>query len=100
MKKKPENLLIVADSDHDANMLYAVGMFVPDPFVYMRLRGRDYIAISDLEIDRARKQAGHCTVLPSSRYLKTLREAGVKNPGLAHVISTILRQRRIGRVTV
>jgi hypothetical protein len=24
-----ENLLMVADSEHDANMLYAVGMFAP-----------------------------------------------------------------------
>jgi len=97
---KGENLLMVADSDHDANMLYAVGMFVPDPFIYLRLRGRDYIAMSDLEIDRARKNAGHCTVLSLSRYLKKLREAGARNPGLAHVISAILRQRRIRRVVV
>ena len=37
--KASENLLMVADSEHDANMLYAVGMFVPDPFIYLRLRG-------------------------------------------------------------
>jgi phosphoserine phosphatase len=29
-----ENLLMVADSERDANMLYAVGLFVPDPFIY------------------------------------------------------------------
>ena len=34
-----ENLLLIADSDKDADMLYAVGMFVPDPFIYLRLRG-------------------------------------------------------------
>ncbi|MEY2466936.1 MAG: hypothetical protein QOD03_1457, partial [Verrucomicrobiota bacterium] len=51
---RSENLLIVADSDHEANMLYAVGMFVPDPFIFLRLRGRDFIVMSDLEIDRAR----------------------------------------------
>ena len=27
--KKPETSLLVAASDYDANMLYAVGMFVP-----------------------------------------------------------------------
>ena len=30
-----ETLLIVADSEHDANMLYATGLFVPDPFIYL-----------------------------------------------------------------
>ena len=48
--KKPEHLLMVADSEHDANMLYAVGMFVPDPFIFLRSRGRDYVVMSDLRI--------------------------------------------------
>ena len=38
-----KNLLMVADSDHDANMLYVVGMFVPDPFIYLRIRGRHIV---------------------------------------------------------
>ncbi len=97
---RSEDLLIVADSEHDANMLYAVGMFVPDPFIYLRLRGRHYIVMSDLEIDRARSQAPHCTVLSLSRYQKKLRERGQKNPGFAQVIQEILRERRIRRVKV
>ena len=52
-----ENLLIVADSERDANMLYAVGMFVPDPFIYLRVQGKCHVVMSDLEIDRAHKQA-------------------------------------------
>ncbi len=91
---------MVADSDHDANMLYAVGMFVPDPFIYLRLKGRSYVAMSDLEIDRARKQALHCGVLSLSRYQKKLREAGIRNPGMAHVVSAILRDKGIRRVLV
>jgi Xaa-Pro aminopeptidase len=99
-KKKPENLLIVADSDHDADMLYAVGMFVPDPFVYLRLRGRGHIIMSDLEIDRARKQAPHCRVLPLSRYQDKLRSMGIKQPGFAHVIRAILREKRLTRLAI
>ena len=30
-----ETLLIVADSERDANMLYATGLFAPDPFIYL-----------------------------------------------------------------
>lgn len=98
--KSPENLLIIADSDHDANMLYATGMFVPDPFIYLRLRGREYIVISDLEIDRARKQAPHCRVLSLAQCQERLRKRGVQSPGLAHVVQDILRQRRIRGVSV
>ena len=97
---RPENLLIVADSDHDANMLYATGMFVPDPFIFLRLRGKDTIVMSDLEIDRARHQAPHCRVLSLSSYQKKLRARGIKQPGYAHIIQAILRERQISSVFV
>jgi Xaa-Pro aminopeptidase len=97
---KPESLLIVADTEHDANMLYAVGMFVPDPFIFLRARGRSYLVLSDLEIDRARKQAAHCRVLSLSRYQQKLRNEGVKRPGLADVALELLREKRLRRVVV
>jgi Xaa-Pro aminopeptidase len=95
-----ENLLMVADSEHDANMLYAVRLFVPDPFIYLRLRGKPFIVLSDLEIDRARAQAGHCRVLSLSRCQKKVRAGGVKQPTLAHVIRSVLRIRRTKKVLV
>ncbi len=51
-----ETLLMVADSERDANMLYATGLFVPDPFIYLNTGRRPLIVLSDLEIDRARRQ--------------------------------------------
>src|SRR2546421_7143299 len=98
--KNPQNLLIVAASDHDANMLYATGMFVPDPFIFLRIRSRCTVVMSDLEIDRARKQAQHCRALSLSLYQRKLRSEGVKNPGLAHIIPLLLRARRVRRVLV
>src|SRR6266581_1400725 len=98
--KKPETSLLVAASDHDANMLYAVGMFVPDPFIYFNIRNRRYMVMSDLEIDRARKQARGCHILPLSSYQKKLRREGVKSPGLAEVLPRVLRQKGVRRVTV
>ena len=75
---QPENVLIVADSEHDANMLYAVRMFVPDPFIYMRLGGKCHIVMNDLEIDRARKQASHCRIISYSKCMERLRAANVR----------------------
>ncbi len=98
--KKSETLLLVADSDHNANMLYAVGMFVPDPFIYFRAGNRNYVVMSDLEIDRARKQATDCTVLSLSSYQKKLRRNGVKGPGVAEVLPFVLQDKRIRSVTV
>lgn len=95
-----DNLLIVADSDRDADMLYAVGMFVPDPFIYARLNGKCHIVMSDLEIGRARKQAPHCKIISWSRCSNQLRRRGEQNMSMARVIKFILRQKRISKVAV
>jgi Xaa-Pro aminopeptidase len=97
---RPETLLIVADSERDANMLYATGLFVPDPFVYLKARGRPLIVMSDLEIDRARAQAPHCRVGSLNAYQQKLRARGIKRPGMAQVVHQILREKGIRHVTV
>ena len=95
-----DNLLLVADSEHDANMLYAVRMFVPDPFVYVRIDGKCHVIMSDLEIDRARKNARHCKILSLSHYQDALKEDGVKRPALANVIRTVLKEKQVRKVEV
>src|SRR5438034_1283435 len=79
-------LLMVADSEHDANMLYAVRMFVPDPFIYLRIRGKCQIIIGDLEIDRARAEARHCRVTSLRQLQKRLERDGQKDISLPQVI--------------
>src|SRR5262245_7199801 len=98
--KSSDNLLMVADSEHDANMLYAVGMFVPDPFIYIKIRGREYVVMSDLEIDRARRTIHHASVLPLSKYQEKARRTGVKRPGMAHVIRELLCEKGVRNVVV
>jgi Xaa-Pro aminopeptidase len=97
---KRENLLMVSDSEHDANMLYAVRMFVPDPFIYLRLNGKCHIVMNDLELHRAREQARHCRVLSWSQYVKKLKQQGAKSQGFAAVIRQILHEKRIKKVFV
>ncbi|MDQ6656219.1 MAG: aminopeptidase P family protein, partial [Verrucomicrobiota bacterium] len=55
--KSPLTRLIVAASEHDPDMLYATRMFVPDPFIFLEQNGKRTIVLSDLEIDRGKKQA-------------------------------------------
>ena len=95
-----ETLLIVADSERDANMLYATGLFVPDPFIYLGFGRRPLIILSDLEIDRARRQVPHCRAASLSEYQRKLRRDGVKSPRFAHVIRDILRENKIRRAIV
>jgi len=96
-----DTLLIVADSERDANMLYATGLFVPDPFIFFQTaEHRPLIVMSDLEIDRARREAPHCRAVSLSCYQRKLRADGVKKVGFAKVIREILRERKIRRAVV
>jgi Xaa-Pro aminopeptidase len=97
---KRENLLLVADSERCADMLYAVGMFVPDPFIYLRVQGRPIIVMSDLKIDRARHEAPHCRVISLSRIQRKLRSLGAKKTGDGHVIRDLFRTYGIKKAIV
>jgi Xaa-Pro aminopeptidase len=81
-------------------MLYAVGMFVPDPFVFFHLRGKRHIVVSDLEVDRARQQAPHCRVLSLNQIQNRLRKDGIKRNSLPQIIRHVLRSRRVKKVVV
>src|SRR5580658_4566774 len=96
----PDTLLIVADSERDANMLYATNLFAPDPFIYLHFERRPLLVMSDLEIDRARTEAPHCRVTSLSEIQRKLRREGVKRPKYAHVIRHILREKKIRRAVV
>jgi Xaa-Pro aminopeptidase len=95
-----DNLLMVAESEHDANMLYAVGMFLPHPFIYFRIDGKPHIVVGDGDLDRARRKARHCRVLSYSQYAERLRRDGVKKPSMAGVVQQLLRERDIRKVFV
>jgi Xaa-Pro aminopeptidase len=95
----PETLLMMADSEHDANMLYAVRMFVPDPFIYLRIRGRCVIVMSDLEIDRAREQAPHCEVVSLTQCRKQL-EKQRRKPTYPQIIRLLLSREGVRSITV
>jgi Xaa-Pro aminopeptidase len=95
-----ETQLIVADSERDANMLYATGLFVPDPFIYLHFDRRPLLVMSDLEIDRAREGAPHCRVASLSDVQRKLRREGVKQPRFAHIIRHIMREKKLRRALV
>ncbi len=95
-----DNLLMVADSEHNADMLYAVGMFVPDPFIFLALGRRPVIVLPDLEVDRARRLARHCRILSLSRCVRRLERSGRHQPDIAEVIQQVLQAHRRRKVLV
>jgi Xaa-Pro aminopeptidase len=96
-----DNLLIVGDSERNADMLYAVRAFVPDPFIWFTCRNRPHIVLNDPEFDRVRTEAKHCRAISYSKHLRRLtRTSGNANPGLSDVLHAVLREHRIKKVTV
>ena len=98
MKKTDLPKLIIAASDHDADMLYATGFFVPDPFIFLEQGGRKTAVLSDLEIDRGRKEAQVDEVVAYSEISRRLKN-GAK-AGFAVHAAEFLRERKVRRAAV
>lgn len=102
MAASPGNdaILLMADSERDADMLYATGLFVPDPFTFLLVDGRTTIMMSDLEIDRARSQSKVDEVVSLTDYTDRAKGGGNADPGLVDAVVELLRDREVESVLV
>lgn len=98
--KPNQAILMYAASEGDSNMLYATGFFVPDPFIFFEHKNHRYIVMSDLEIDRAKKQAHADRVLSLSLYQKKLRKLGKAPAAPIDIVDLIFRERAIRSLIV
>ncbi|HEX6801879.1 MAG TPA: Xaa-Pro peptidase family protein [Candidatus Binatia bacterium] len=98
--KPSQAILLYAASEGDANMLYAAGFFVPDPFIFFQHKERSYVVMSDLEIDRAKKQAKADRVLSLSLYQRKLRKLGKSPAGVIDIFDLLFRERAIRSLIV
>ena len=98
-KKLPDDLLMFASSE-DANMLYATRFHAPDPFVFLRLRRKKIVLMSDLELGRARDEAEVHRVLSIMRLQKALKKAGFRKPTTSHIVAAVCRKARVRKLTV
>jgi Xaa-Pro aminopeptidase len=86
-------------SEADADLLYATRFFAPDPFLFVQKGRRRHLVMSDLEIDRARRQARVERVLPWSTFANRIQRSGGR-PTAAAVIAHVLRGLGLRRVEV
>lgn len=92
---KLKTRLIVAASENDADMLYATRFFAPDPFVFLEQKGKRTLVLSDLEIDRGRKQAQADEFLSYSQLEKEVQGNSRKAPPYEKVLAHFLTKRRV-----
>lgn len=101
--KKPSDrrtLLIIAASELDANLYYATRFTAPDPFIFIQIKGKKILMMSDLEIDRARKQSCADEILSTSELAKKFRSKNGRRPSYAEMVGGFLKSRRIRGITV
>jgi len=90
--------LIIADSEHDADMLYVSGMFVPDAFIAIALNGQWHGLFSPLEVDRARKNSKFSQVHLDAPY--RLSAETNNRSGLAAVAAAFLDEHAVTTLEV
>jgi len=95
---KTDAQLIYSASESDANMLWATRFFAPDPFIFIAKRGKRYLVMNDLEIDRAKDQASVDKVLAYSDYQKRWQKRGTQFPTPAQVLAEVFRDLKIRSV--
>ena len=101
VRHKNKNILMYADSETDANILYGTNFSCPDPFIFLRTAaGKRHLVMSDLEIDRAKKQSSAHKVHSLSDYMARAKEKFGRTPGPVETLTTILKDFGIRSVSV
>ena len=99
-KAKTSTRLIVAASEMDADMLYATRFFAPDAFIFLEKNGRRTLVLSDLEIDRGRRQAEADEILPYSQFEKEVQGKDRQTPPYEKVLAHFLKKNRVRSAVV
>jgi len=98
--KNKATRLIVAASETDPDMLYATKFWAPDPFIFLERNGKRTLVLSDLEIDRGRKQAKADEFVIFSRLEHEVQGKSKKAPPYEKVLAHFLRKRGIRSAVV
>ena len=98
--KNKATRLIVAASETDPDMLYATKFWAPDPFIFLERNGKRTLVLSDLEIDRGRKQVKADEFVIFSRLEHEVQGKSKKAPPYEKVLAHFLRKRGIRSAVV
>lgn len=101
MSANPDGVrLIVAASDHDADMLYATKFWAGDPFIFLERDGKRTLVLSDLEIDRAKRTAKADEFVSYNELEREVQGKEKQPPPYEKVLAHFLRKRGVNQATV
>jgi len=101
----PSARLLIA-SDKDSNMLYATGLHISDPFIWIRMgegsRSREYVLVSSLEYSRAKQECRQGTkiILFEEIDMKNVKKPTGRKRTLADLAAAFLLSYNITEVLI
>ncbi len=84
--------LLYCDSETDSNLYYATQFLVPDPVLFIEHRGKKYLLLNDLEIDRGKKEATVDVVLSLSELEQAFRKKNNRAGTMPELIALCLKK--------
>ncbi|MDQ6964189.1 MAG: Xaa-Pro peptidase family protein [Mariprofundales bacterium] len=92
--------LMIADSEHNADMLYVSAIFIPDAWIAISIEDRWHGILSPLEFNRAQKMSRLHKVWLDSEWQQRAHERYGKGSGLAGTAAAFLDAHHIDSVEV
>ena len=92
--------LIIDSSERNSDLFHRTGFFVPDPVIFFEHDGEGILVLSDLELERGKKEAKVERVVSLRECAGSARGGGKKRPGMAEIAAALLRERGIRSLIV
>jgi len=100
MNRENRPSVIYADSETDSNMLYATRIFIPDPFIYLKVRGKSFIIVTSLEYSRSKKEAAVDYVMSIEEAMEGTLAGRNSHRNTADLLANVLREKKIKCIRV
>lgn len=91
--------LIIAAGEQSPDLYYRTGFLTPDPYIYLEIDGVSVLLLSDLERDRAKKEAKTDQILSTGPWEALAIQEG-KRPSLLHITAGFLREKQVTTLLV
>src|SRR5947209_789836 len=89
-----ETMLLVGDSETNANLYYATHFLAGDPFLFVRQGERSLLVVSAMELGRAQKQssAGEVRSFDDFGYREMLKDTNDRDQTFGGVVLRVLQE--------
>lgn len=94
------NRLLISDSFNNAEMYYVTKVLVPDPFVYISTKKKNYILANSLEFERIKKEVGNDIEVINLESYKEKSKAKFKRVTISTITCLFLKEKNIKSVYV